>query len=139
MRAYNDQLLFSFFNKCFCLKVQASNWKTSDIISSLWICNIANKTKTWTYFSPVLFFIFKPVLSFPVQIKWLVSIRNSILGWNGLTYLKSMFHFMPMLPGILNRMGIIEIKWKISLELVNRKQIPVLSFFFVLFWRWEKT
>ena len=60
------------------------NWKTSDIISSLWICNIANKTKTWTYFSPVLFFIFKPVLSFPVQIKWLVSIRNAILGWNGL-------------------------------------------------------
>ena len=115
------------------------NWKTSDIISSLWICNIANKTKTWTYFSPVLFFIFKPVLSFPVQIKWLVSIRNAILGWNGLTYLTSMFHFMPMLPGILNRMGIIEIKWKISLELVNRKQIPVLSFFFVLFWRWEKT
>ena len=45
------------------------NWKTSDIISSLWICNIANKTKTWTYFSPVLFFIFKPVLSFPVQIQ----------------------------------------------------------------------
>ena len=54
MRAYNDQLLFSFFNVSV-WKYRPLNRKISDIISSLWICNIANKTKTWTYFSPVLF------------------------------------------------------------------------------------
>ena len=37
-------------------------------------------------FSPALHFILKPVIWFAMQIKWLVSIWNATLGWNGLNY-----------------------------------------------------
>ena len=36
------------------------------------------------HFSPALHFIQKPVISFAMQIKWLVSIWNARMGWNGL-------------------------------------------------------
>ena len=39
-------------------------------------------------FSPVLYFIKKPVTSFTLQIKWLVSVWNTALAWNGLISLK---------------------------------------------------
>ena len=37
-----------------------------------------------THFSPVLHFMWKPVIWFRQQMKWLVSIWNAILGWNRL-------------------------------------------------------
>ena len=36
-----------------------------------------------TYFSPKSHFVKKPVISFILQIKWLVSVSNATLGWNG--------------------------------------------------------
>ena len=57
---------------------------------------------------------------------------NKMHRWAEMGYLKSMFHFKSMLSGILHHMGITEIKWKISLKLVNIKQIPLLSFYFIL-------
>ena len=36
------------------------------------------------HFNPMLHFIQKPVIWFSLQIKWLVSIWNATLGWNGL-------------------------------------------------------
>ena len=36
-----------------------------------------------TYFSPKSHFVRKPVISFILQIKWLVSVWNATLGWNG--------------------------------------------------------
>ena len=36
-----------------------------------------------TRFSPLLHFIMKPVIWFAQQIKWLVSIWNATLGWDG--------------------------------------------------------
>ena len=38
-------------------------------------------------FSPALHFILKPVIWFAMQIKWLVSIWNAMLDWNGLNAL----------------------------------------------------
>ena len=34
------------------------------------------------HFSPVLYFIYKPVIWFALQIKWQVSIWSATLGWN---------------------------------------------------------
>ena len=59
---------------------------------------------------------------------------NKMHRWAEMGYLKSMLHFKSMLSGILHHMGITEIKWKISLKLVNIKQIPVIIlFYFALF------
>ena len=38
----------------------------------------------FTHFSPVLHFMWKPVIWLAQQMKWLVSIWNPILGWNRL-------------------------------------------------------
>ena len=46
------------------------------------------KISTLTYFSPLLLFIYKPVIWFARQIKWLVSIWNATLDWNGLNGLR---------------------------------------------------
>ena len=42
-----------------------------------------------THFSPVLHFIYKSIIWFEVQIKWLVSIWNATPGWNGLSKVNS--------------------------------------------------
>ena len=44
--------------------------------------NVADYSKALTHFSPVLHFIQKPNIWFPLQIKWLVSIWNVTLVWN---------------------------------------------------------
>lgn len=37
-----------------------------------------------THFSPMFRFIQKPVIWFEMQIKWLISLWNKTMGWNGL-------------------------------------------------------
>ena len=54
-------------------------WKMYDAVSPLHVF-----AKMLSYLSLMLCFIEKPVIWFILQIKWLVSIWNAILGWNGL-------------------------------------------------------
>ena len=51
--------------------------------SCLWT-NVNMLSQCLIHFSPVLQSIWKPVVWHALQIKWLVSIWNALLGWNGL-------------------------------------------------------
>ena len=48
--------------------------------------NVNIKSTRLTNFNPVLHCVWKPVISFALQIKCLVSIWNAILDWNGLMW-----------------------------------------------------
>ena len=77
--------IMSFFNFLFALIfletarmkifVPSTSHKSKHLSGLCWLL---------THFSPVLHFIKKPVIWFALQIKWLVSIWHTVLGWNGL-------------------------------------------------------
>ena len=67
--------------------------KFCDLRNFCWICNAkqhdfmstwVNRAISLTYVSPVLHFIQKSFIWFAVQVKWLASLWNATLAWNGL-------------------------------------------------------
>ena len=71
-------------------------------------------------FSLVLHFICKPVICFAKQIKWLVSIWNATLGWNGMTYIVPIFHLVATLySNFCSILEYIDITWNIGTKQVN--------------------
>ena len=82
----NDKLKVKYENMRLmlwtCVKLTIN---TPNAIEVILVSLLLIKTSpTLTNFSPVLYFIYKPVIWFTEQFKWLVSIWNGTMGWHWL-------------------------------------------------------